>query len=217
VFDVQPPHMSIHGWRDFSIHLATITIGLLIALGLEGCVEWLHHRHLMHQAQMGLMTEIKANADSVQAKIAALESHQQELKRDIEILKQIIASPSAPIHDTLTLRFDISGFDNVSWATAQSTGAVTYMSYAVAREYSDIYSEQAEIDAEARLAARDLSVAFGPLLNLKSGDASISAEDAKLMKQHVETLQGQLYLLDSLLHSVSDSYKKFLQTHPRPY
>jgi hypothetical protein len=42
VLDVHPPHEPVHGWRDFFVHPATITIGLLIALSLEGCVEWRH-------------------------------------------------------------------------------------------------------------------------------------------------------------------------------
>jgi hypothetical protein len=64
------------------------------------------------------------------------------------------------------------------------------MSYAEAREYSDIYSEQAEVDLQARQAVRDLTVALGPVLNLAEGP-SLDADDARSMKQHIETLQGQ--------------------------
>lgn len=32
MLEVHPPHHSISGWRDFLLHLLTITIGLLIAL-----------------------------------------------------------------------------------------------------------------------------------------------------------------------------------------
>ena len=39
MLDVHPPHEKMHGFKDFLLHLLTITIGLLIALGLEGCVE----------------------------------------------------------------------------------------------------------------------------------------------------------------------------------
>ena len=217
MFDVHPPNTSIHGWREFFIHLATITIGLLIALGLEGSVEWFHHRHVMHQAQEGLLKEIKFNADGIHRKIDGLEMHQEDLKRGVEILKQIIAHPDTANHERLTVALDLTGFDSVSWATAQATGATTYMAYAVARQYSDIYSEQAEIDVQVRQAMRDLSVSVGPLLNLKSGDKSMDPEDAKLLREHIETLQGQLYLVDSLMHTMEDSYKKFLATHSSAY
>ena len=42
VFDVHMPHET-HTWKDFWIHLGTITVGLLIAIGLEQGVEKLHH------------------------------------------------------------------------------------------------------------------------------------------------------------------------------
>ncbi len=32
MLDVHAPHETVHGWRDFFTHIATITIGLLIAL-----------------------------------------------------------------------------------------------------------------------------------------------------------------------------------------
>ena len=53
MLEVHPPSEPVHGWRDFLIHLATITIGLLIALSLEGCVEFWHHRSLVHEMEQG--------------------------------------------------------------------------------------------------------------------------------------------------------------------
>jgi hypothetical protein len=44
MLDVHPPHAPTHTWRDFFIHIATICVGLLIAIALEQSVEALHHR-----------------------------------------------------------------------------------------------------------------------------------------------------------------------------
>ena len=49
--DVQPPHQPVRGWKDFALHLLTITIGLFIALSLEAAVQSLHHRHLVRDAR----------------------------------------------------------------------------------------------------------------------------------------------------------------------
>jgi hypothetical protein len=49
MLDVHPPEHTPHTWRDFFIHIATIVIGLLIAIGLEQTVEYIHHRHLRHE------------------------------------------------------------------------------------------------------------------------------------------------------------------------
>jgi hypothetical protein len=45
MLDVHAPHEPIHTWKGFVIHIATITIGLLIAIGLEQAVEAIHHAH----------------------------------------------------------------------------------------------------------------------------------------------------------------------------
>lgn len=46
MLDFHPPHESVHTLKSFLIHIATIVIGLLIAIGLEQTVERFHHRHL---------------------------------------------------------------------------------------------------------------------------------------------------------------------------
>ena len=50
MLDVHVPEHGIHRFRDFFLHLFTITIGLLIALGLEASVEALHQT-IIHVTQ----------------------------------------------------------------------------------------------------------------------------------------------------------------------
>jgi len=55
------PHESVQTWRGFLIHIATVTIGLLIAIALEQCVEAAHHLHQRHQLQHDLREEAERN------------------------------------------------------------------------------------------------------------------------------------------------------------
>jgi hypothetical protein len=57
MIDVHPPEHTPHSWRDFLIHIATIVLGLLIAIGLEQTVEAIHHAHQRHQLQEDLRQE----------------------------------------------------------------------------------------------------------------------------------------------------------------
>ena len=61
MLDVHPPHHAANSLRDFFVHIATIVIGLLIAVGLEQTVEWAHHRHQRHQLQEDLHDEAEKN------------------------------------------------------------------------------------------------------------------------------------------------------------
>jgi hypothetical protein len=44
VLDVHAPHESVHSWKGFIIHIATIVVGLFIAVAIEQTVESIHHR-----------------------------------------------------------------------------------------------------------------------------------------------------------------------------
>jgi hypothetical protein len=57
LLDVHPPHHAASTWRDFFIHIATIVIGLCIAVGIEQTVEYFHHRHQRHQLEEDLRAE----------------------------------------------------------------------------------------------------------------------------------------------------------------
>jgi hypothetical protein len=213
MFDIHPPHGAIRGLRDFSVQLFTITVGLLIALSLEGTVEWFHHRHLMHEAKAALLKEIQSNAAGMPARLSSLQQQQAALKADIASLNKLIAHPESKTHDSMSIGFDIFGFASVSWTTAQTTGAITYMPYELAEQYSDIYSEQALIELQVQQATRDITVAMGPFVGLSQEDSPPSGEDAKAIKRNIETLQGQLYLIGELDKTMAELYKKFLDAH----
>jgi hypothetical protein len=214
VIDVHPPHEPMHGWRDFFLHLTTITIGLLIALSLEGFVEWQHHRHLVHEAQASLHGEIQNNAKDLPANIADVHKQQGDLKNDVTVLKYLIKNHKMPEQNHMTIAFHITSFDDVSWKTAQATGALSYMSYAEAQEYADIYVTQDELFTTERQAARDAIISLGPVVNEAKGDPDLTPEQADAMKQKIEVLQGQLLLVDALMTSLDEDYKKFLAAHP---
>ena len=42
MLDVHPPHEPIHSWKAYLLHMSTIVLGLLIAIGLEQSVEAIH-------------------------------------------------------------------------------------------------------------------------------------------------------------------------------
>ena len=67
MLDVHPPHETAHTWKDFFIHLATISIGLLIAIGLEQTVEYVHHRHQVAEMMEKLRAETLENREILQA------------------------------------------------------------------------------------------------------------------------------------------------------
>lgn len=65
MLDVHAPHETIHTLKDCLIHIAAITIGLLIAVGLEQTVEFLHHRHQRLQLEEQLREVLSDDTELV--------------------------------------------------------------------------------------------------------------------------------------------------------
>jgi len=210
MLDVHSPHHPIVTWKEFLVHLGTITIGLLIALSLEGWVEWMHHRHLVHEAESSLHEEIVHNSGNLQAAITELRKEEGDLKHDVAVLKQVIRDHKMPAQEHMEIGFHIQGFDDVSWKTAQETGALAFMSYDRAKEYAQIYATQDELAASEHQAARDAILSLAPFMDAQEKDPDPSPEQAAAMIDKIETLQGQLLLVDSLVTNLDKSYKEFL-------
>jgi hypothetical protein len=215
LIDVHAPHEPVMNWRDFFIHLITITIGLLIALSLEGCVEWQQHRHLVRDAEASLQAEIQNNARDMQGTLDDLHRQQAVLKQDVVVLKGIARTRKMPKKGSLDVTFHIHGFEDVGWKTAQSTGALSYMPYNRAEEYSDIYGQQDALYLSEQQAARDTILALGPFLNMTDSDPDLTPEQAEAIQAKIEALQGQLLLVNSFMGGLDREYKKFLAAHPR--
>jgi hypothetical protein len=203
----------MQGWRDFLLHLITITIGLLIALSLEGLVEWQHHRHLVHDAEASLHAEIKSNANGMTDTLATLHKNQDDLKHAADMVKILIVKKKLP-HGSFTISYHIVTFDSVSWKTAQTTGALSYMPYDLAKEYSSIYYTQEELADSEQQAARDAVISMGWIINAKDSDPDPTPEQAEALLERIEALQGQLLLVDDFMQGLSAQYKQFLAAHP---
>lgn len=211
MLDVHPPHERIHGLRDFLLHLLTITIGLLIALGLEGCVEWRHHRHLAHEAEVAIRGEIDHNAQTIPFLRKEIDVQQKELDSDLAVLDQIQAHPNAA-HGQFSFSFRWSNFDDVAWNTAQGTGALAYMSYPNATTFSNTYALQDEaLRAEKDVTDEVLRSSAFPSTQPDNWVPTVAEADD--LRTHIGLLRMRLLLLTSYVNGLEDGFKRAQAAH----
>jgi hypothetical protein len=87
MLDVHPPHSPTHTWKDFFTHIATIVIGLLIAIGLEQTVEFFHHRHQVTQMEEALREESLENRHVVRDDLDSIGAIDHVVEANIVILQ----------------------------------------------------------------------------------------------------------------------------------
>ena len=211
MLDVHPPHERIHSLRDFALHLLTITIGLLIALSLEGCLEWHHHRTLVHEAETGLRVEIEKNSGNLASLRQEIADQQKQLDDDLTVLTQMQTTPRAP-HHQLGFGFRWAKFDDVAWKTAQGTGAVAYMPYEDASTYSNIYDMQDEV-SKAELQVTDEVLRSSAFPSTQPDGWLPTPAQADDLRTHIGLLRMRLLLLTSYVDNLDRIYTRVKSEH----
>lgn len=149
MLDVHPPHHSLGGWRDFFIHLATITIGLLIALGLEASVEWMHHCKEVCETRTALQHELEENRARFAANTAHFRSESSELQNNLLVLQSFQQHPGASpsqLHGSLQWNISYARMEDSAWKTASQTGITALMPQEEVRKTAELYGFYERMD-----------------------------------------------------------------------
>jgi hypothetical protein len=174
MLDIHPAHHAASTWRDFFIHIATIVIGLLIAISLEQTVEYFHHRHLAAEARRALIEERRTNESSNEFNIFATHRHQQDLQRDLTILHALRARqprPSVPF----ILRHARYLYLEDDWRKIHQSGTINYLTGEL-RPIDYRYENQDAFMARADRSTEDLYRA-GAVLRSEHDPLNSSLED----------------------------------------
>jgi hypothetical protein len=131
MIDIHVPHKSEHTWTDFFIHIATIIVGLIIAIGLEQTVEAIHHLHQRHQLEENLREEFRANLrrDANDFRIfAGIRAYTVELKSAVSARRAGSPSPPSPPAANDPRRHRIPTAPSVAmWDSAKLDATITLL------------------------------------------------------------------------------------------
>jgi hypothetical protein len=146
MLDVHPPHEGIHTWKTYLLHMSTIVLGLLIAIGLEQSVEAVHRARERQELRASLRRDSeKAVADAEgtekaeSAPLLWLNQREQQVK-DALIAHQTLTAPlpRAPhVHSNLPI--------DPAWSAAKSSGLLPLLS----QEEVQVYSQADSLIVEA--------------------------------------------------------------------
>ncbi len=210
VIDVHPPHTAVHGWRDFLIHIATITLGLLIALSLESALEAMHHRHLVREARENIRQELKQNEASTLENEQFVQTDADYMKHNAGLAHAYLSDPKALEKQHMSFTFTWNGLSESAWRSARDSGALTYMPLSEVQEYADIYSQQEVVDQQAvDIFTHQPELAGGMLFLDESG--KLTDEETRTLLAGTERTYFRLLTLKELVVELHDMTAKELK------
>ena len=194
MLDVHPPEHAAHSWRDFLIHIVTIVIGLLIAVGLEQTVELLHHRHEVAEAREALAAEHQENVRRYHRNVRNHLERLAAFHTDEDVLRYLLAHPGAKGDDlpgtmgwgAITLQEPVES----EWNVVEHTNVSSLFPPEELRRYA---AEYLELEHEAAMFHRLQDTIAGCAAFLThTADVTTLARDELQRTLDCET-QGQTY------------------------
>lgn len=161
--EVHPPHEPVHSWREALTHIGLMTVGLFIALMLEGLVEYTHHKHLVREARENIRRELEENHSAAQHNIQHLKDSAAKVQAGITTLHFMHSHPEAH-GQQIEFTMSYEGLSDAAYRTARDTGALGYMSYDEVQRYAGLYAFQEEISTKATSILQHEAETIAPII-----------------------------------------------------
>ena len=209
--DVEPPHHPIESKRDFFIHLFTITCGLLIALSLEGLVEWGHHRAIVREARNNIRQELTQNLRAAEKNIASTDRIIELTTNDLATERRL-QQHSKNFHGSLGFTFSWDSPSDAAWNTARDTGPLAYMPYSEAQRYADLYGQQAKVETAQDGIYEDDAHAYAVIASGKDPD-TLNSDEVQHLIDATALARAHLGFLKQTTSQLRDQYTTVLNAH----
>lgn len=192
MLDVHPVHAPVRAWRDFFIHIATIVVGLCIAVGIQQSVEFVHNHYQRAEMRQALRLEREDNYKTLAANTTAWRWGTAELENNLLVFQYLQQHPGTPQENLPgVLLWATSNFEfgSAAWDAAHQSGLVTLLPreeieansslYSILRKVNDVQFESARTLEEAE--RYDLSDSDPSRLSAAQIDTEIRLTQAALI------------------------------------
>lgn len=136
------PARPIDSARALVRHILTVTLGLMLAIGLEKTVEWRQHVALRNEADANIIAELRDNRVEVESTLAKVGGERDSLIVLQKLLEARLRGEK--VDQDISIGLSMGTPREASWQTANATGALGYMQYAHVKKYASAYTMQAQ-------------------------------------------------------------------------
>jgi hypothetical protein len=126
----------LHGWREFAGEVGIIVLAVLIALGFEQVVSWLHERHDVTQLRRALDSELAED----RARWVQMNDQDKCALRRLDALDQWVVSAPAGSRIADAYSFLIWNMHSSAWDIAKSSSLAEHIPLQERLTYASVYA-----------------------------------------------------------------------------
>ena len=208
----QPPvaRRSVGEWL---FQLATITIGVLIALSFDSLLTWNADRMLVNEARANIALEIEDNRRDLDAHLATYEERIVRLDNVLKLLDQQDAGVELKTGE-IDIGAGFPSLNDAGWQTARQTGALALMDYGDVQGLAEIYALQALVAENLRPSLLIVSQA-GAIVYTASDPLALPTPARDSLRARTLELRGLVMIDDQLGRQLLAGYDERLRTAAR--
>ena len=208
--EIHAPEGHVQSFRDVAIHLAIVTVGILIALGLEQSVEWYHHRELATEARENILSEMRDNKKEIESLLKKLPGSQENHLSAVSVIDKYLAH-SKSTDNKMTLGVSVAEIRDTAWATAQTVGALNYMPYAEVQKLASAYRVQQQF-LRVQDRTMDSVVTAAAIFAEGKGPEKLPQSDLATERNRILDSLAQLFAETQIAQGLDRSYNDVLGT-----
>jgi hypothetical protein len=210
--DIHPPMKKIESLKEYGAHILVVTIGILIALGLEGIRESWHEHHQVNEARESFRVELNVDRYNLDLDQKSFALCSKQLDAILADLPQLIKNPPELSKRIDELKPGFWFFSTTAWESAQADGTIAHF----------------KLDERNRFLGAFLSVKNYQSASLNSwpewtstqtffeSHHSYTTQEAAEGEQKLRTLQKQLQIMRHLAAEMNDSINDAIGAPPTP-
>ena len=184
----------IRTFRDFLVHLGIITLGILIALGLEQLVEAHHRAKIGRDTVVSFRGELAYDREQVLEVMSATAGLRGQLQKQIEVIEAMrdVAPKGAIPIEYPQIHFDY--ISSASWETAIATQALYYIPAPDAKRFSEAYGVFRLFRDEERAGL----AAWQDLRRFGADAAALTPEQRRALVEQLRRYESFTYVIDMI-------------------
>ena len=192
---------------DYGFQFITVTAGVLIALLIDGLVDWNHNRELVAAAHASIAREVADNLKEIEGLPKSIASSNGEIENCLTFVNDLLAKGKTDV-SSLQLNFNLATLNASSWLSADRTGALSHMSYGEVKEYAELYKLQELFDTVQRRAV-DMVADSIALVTSGSDPTKADRQDLLKFREQLMRYRASLVVTEDLGQSLTKAYREF--------